>query len=355
MKLPNGYGAIMKLSGRRRKPYAVRITVGWTEDGKQIRKYLGYYKTRQEAIKALADYNENPFDLATREITFAELYEKWLTLKERGKQVTACNAAAFKSLSVLHNMAFVDIRKRHIQGIIDSSDLSFSSKQRMKVLCNQLFKYAIDQEIVTTNFAALVEMPPSEQSQIHIPFNSTELDTLWQNTDDSGVVIALILSYTGLRPAELAQIKTSDVDLENRYMRGGIKTAAGKNRIIPIAKKILPIINQLYNPSAEYLLASPLDNKPALTYARLVNHFWKRSSVLKSLPTKHLPHDGRHTCATLLANAEVPLETRQLILGHAARDITSRVYTHKTIQQLVDAIDRKTAKTKIEGMILCST
>lgn len=340
MKLPNGYGAIMKLSGRRRKPYAVRITTGWTDDGKQVRKYLGYYKTRQEAMKALADYNQNPFDLATREVTFAELYEKWLTLKDRGKQVTACNAAAFKSLSVLHNMAFIDIRKRHIQGVIDSSPLSHSSKSRMKVLCNQLFKYAIDQEIVTTNFAALVEMPPSEQSRIHNPFTPAELDTLWQNTDDSGAVIALILSYTGLRPAELAQIKTADVDLENRYMRGGLKTTASKNRIIPIAQKILPVIRRLYNPNAEYLLVSPIDNKSTLTYARLVNHFWKRSPLLKSLPVKHLPHDGRHTCATLLDNAEVPLKIRQLILGHAAQDVTNRVYTHKTIQQLVDAIDR---------------
>lgn len=272
MKLPNGYGTVTKLSGRRRKPYAARITTGWTEDGKQIKKYLGYYKTRQEAMKALADYNQNPFDLAAHEVTFAELYEKWLTLKERGKQVTACNAAAFKSLSALHNMVFADIRKRHIQGVIDSSSLSFSSKQRMKVLCNQLFKYAIDQEIVTTNFAALVEMPPSEQSQIHNPFTDEELNILWQNADDTGAQIALILSYTGLRPTELAQIKIADVDLENRYMRGGVKTAAGKNRIIPIAKKILPIINQLYNSSTEYLLASPVDNKPVLTYARFVNH-----------------------------------------------------------------------------------
>lgn len=75
----------MKLSGRRRKPYAVRITVGWADNGKQIRKYLGYYKTRQEAMKALADHNENPFDLATRDITFADL---WVNLKERSKAAT---------------------------------------------------------------------------------------------------------------------------------------------------------------------------------------------------------------------------------------------------------------------------
>ena len=56
MKLPNGYGAVVKLSGKRRKPYAARVTLKWTEDGKQIRKYLGFFRTRQEALKALANY-----------------------------------------------------------------------------------------------------------------------------------------------------------------------------------------------------------------------------------------------------------------------------------------------------------
>ena len=237
-------------------------------------------------------------------------------------------------LSSLHNMTFADIRKRHIQAVIDSSPLSHSSKSRMKVLCNKLFKYAIDQEIVTTNFAALVELPPAEQSEMHKPFTFAELDTL---TADIGARIALILCYTDLHPTELIQIKTADVNLENRYMRGGIKNASSKNRVIPIALKILPFIECLYTP---YLLLSPRDCKPVLGYDRFREHLWNNSPVLKSLPSKHTPHDGRHTCATLMDDADIPLKIKQLILGHSAQDITTRVYTHKTIQQLVDAIDR---------------
>ena len=29
MRLPNGYGGVVKLSGNRRRPYAARITTGW--------------------------------------------------------------------------------------------------------------------------------------------------------------------------------------------------------------------------------------------------------------------------------------------------------------------------------------
>lgn len=29
MRLPNGYGGVVKLSGKRRKPYAARVRAGW--------------------------------------------------------------------------------------------------------------------------------------------------------------------------------------------------------------------------------------------------------------------------------------------------------------------------------------
>ena len=58
MRNPNGYGSIIKLSGKRRKPFAVRVTIGWNNNGKQIYKYIGYYKTKQEADRQLVYYTE---------------------------------------------------------------------------------------------------------------------------------------------------------------------------------------------------------------------------------------------------------------------------------------------------------
>ena len=337
MKLPNGYGSVIKLGGKRRKPYAARITTSWSEDGKQGKKYLGYYKTRQEAMKALADYNENPFDLASREITFAELYERWCKVKYKDEPVPARYVAAYKKFTPLYDMPFHEIRKRHIQSVIDSFNLGHSAKSMMKWLCTMMYKYAIDQEIVTTNYASLVELPKAKQSEIHQPFTKEELKILWNNADDFGVRIALILCYSGLRPSELLQMKTADVNLQEKFMRGGIKTAASKNRLIPIADKILPFISEMYNPENEYLL---MRNGKPLYYEKFKYMFWKHNAVLNSLPTKHLPHDGRHTCATMMDDAEIPLKIRQLILGHTSTDITNRVYTHKTLQQLIDAINR---------------
>ena len=46
MKNPNGYGSVSKLSGKRRRPYIVRITAGFDMEGRQIMKTLGITKLR---------------------------------------------------------------------------------------------------------------------------------------------------------------------------------------------------------------------------------------------------------------------------------------------------------------------
>ena len=77
MRLPSGYGGIVKLSGRRRKPYAVRITAGWTDTGRQIYKYLDYFAKRTDALACLNEYNKNPYNVENRHISFNDLYKKW--------------------------------------------------------------------------------------------------------------------------------------------------------------------------------------------------------------------------------------------------------------------------------------
>jgi hypothetical protein len=61
IKLPNGYGTVYKLSGKRRNPYIARKTVGWETDEatkkvKQILKTIGYYKTKSEAFSSIKIY-----------------------------------------------------------------------------------------------------------------------------------------------------------------------------------------------------------------------------------------------------------------------------------------------------------
>ena len=83
MKLPNGYGSVYKLSGNRRKPYIAKKTIGFDDFGKQIFKPIGYYETKEEGLQALALYNNAPYNIDLKNITFSKLYEKWIN--RRGK------------------------------------------------------------------------------------------------------------------------------------------------------------------------------------------------------------------------------------------------------------------------------
>lgn len=333
MKQPNGYGGISKLKGRRRKPYAVRVTTGWTDEGKQIKKYLGYYATRREAIKALADYNENPFDLKESDAKFSEIYDRWTEKKYNGERPAAQCAACYNWFEPLHDKPFFSLRRKDLQACIDSCPRGAGTKQHMKSLVNQMYVWCIENELTNVNHAITLHVPAETRSEMHKPFSASDIDTLWANKEDHIAKLALILIYTGMRPAELMQMKNEDVHMEERYMRGGVKTEASKNRIIPIAEKIAPLISSLYDASQLYLVEAPR------TSDALCKRF-KYSALIKSLSEPHLPHDGRHTCATLLDNADVPLKIQQLILGHASKTITRRVYTHKTLEQLLEAINR---------------
>ena len=77
MRLPNGYGSVYKLSGKRRKPYAARKTIGWSDEGTQLFSIIGYYRTRQEAFQAIEEYNNDPYNLQVAKYTFTQIYEKW--------------------------------------------------------------------------------------------------------------------------------------------------------------------------------------------------------------------------------------------------------------------------------------
>ena len=78
MRNPNGYGTVVKLSGNRRRPYAVRKTAGFNEKGYPVYKNIGYAETKAEGLMILAEYNRNPYDIDLHKITVEEVYKNGL-------------------------------------------------------------------------------------------------------------------------------------------------------------------------------------------------------------------------------------------------------------------------------------
>ena len=75
MKNGNGTGNIYKMKDKRRKLWAVRVTTGYTLEGKQVRKYIGTYETKREAQESLFEYLKNP--KLYKKITFKAIIDLW--------------------------------------------------------------------------------------------------------------------------------------------------------------------------------------------------------------------------------------------------------------------------------------
>ena len=340
MKHPNGYGSIFKLSGKRRKPFAVRITAGWeikNGEAKQKYKYLGYYESRPDAMIALAEYNKDPYDIDNKKITFAEVFELWK--KEKYPKMSESNIRGYNSAyslsATLHNVAFKDIRKAHMQSVMDVTDKSPSTLKRVKTFYSQLYKFAIENDITEKNYSAYVEVPKRDTGSKKDPFSASEIKKLWDNIQRvENVDMALIMIFTGLRPSELISIENKNIYLDKRYLIAGLKTEAGKDRIIPINKKILPLIQGRMS-DKKYLFVNSLGNK--ITYDSFRKDRW--IPLMDQLKMNHRAHECRHTFATIMDNTGANKLSIKKIMGHASQDITDKVYTHKDINELLKAVD----------------
>lgn len=346
MKLPNGYGSVYKLSGKRRKPWAAYKTMDWIADTKtktahQKRKLIGTFATREQALSALGKYNSDPYEIGFTEApTFGEIYEKWSEdAFERlsDSQIRTYKIAA-KCVAPLWNVPMKDLRLTHLQRTLDRSGKNAPSARRIKTLYSKVFAHAVKHEVITPEKASIVKYVEvktgNPDAKPHKVFSKEEIDQLWKETDGYYSTFFLFLIYTGLRLEEALSLKKEDVHLDERYLDViASKTAAGV-RQVPIAEKVVPIVKALANTDSRFLIKG--ERAERITKANIYKpYYWKKISH----GLDHTPHDARHTCASLLADAGVDERIVRAIIGHAGHGITEKVYTHISLAAKLAAIN----------------
>lgn len=364
MRLPNGYGTICKLSGKRRKPYAVRISYREEQPNGSIkikRKYLAYFEKKENALAYLADYNNSaivPEHLKYyNQPTFAEIYLKWKEYRMSLK--SAPGPAAWKNYDIaynrykeLHQKKMISIKANDLQQIITANNVkSQSTVGNMRTIVKGMWKYAIANEFVDTDITQYITFEfTKSDTAIHTRFSDNEIKKLWDNLYViNNVDIILIYIYTGLRPQELLDIETENVFLDKKYMIGGMKTDAGRNRIIPLHDRIIPLIENRLSDNRKYLI----NNKYGRHYTRAVYHGSNFNVCMNNLNMIHRPHDTRYTFASLAENAGMNEICRKIIMGHSLvnetgtafktgdkNDVTKGIYTEKTIEELLTEINK---------------
>ena len=336
MRNPNGWGSVVKLKGNRRRPYYVRKTIGFNEKGHPIYAVLGYYATREEGMIALAEYNQFPYDLSFANITFKELYDKWL--QRDGVKIEKRSLYAFKSAanhcSRLFNVPYRTIKAYQMQQCIDECGFGYAVKNQIKNLFGKLDRYALEFDIIKKKNSELTHSAPITVAKEQIPFTADEINTLWEVSTESWVGSILFMLYTGFRITETLEILKSNVNIEEWTVKGGLKTVNGKNRIVPIHPRLRPIIlEQLEIPG---ITLFPSARHKVLETNKYYD-YW--NIIMERYNMHHNPHECRHTFRSLLDSAGANKVCIDLLMGHKSIGTGERVYTHKTLQELRDTIN----------------
>lgn len=156
-------------------------------------------------------------------------------------------------------------------------------------------------------------------------------------------VILTTLYATGMRRAELARLKVSDIDSARMviHVRQG---KGGKDRDVTLSPRLLEILRDYWKwrKPQVYLFPSllrPRSDKPitdkTIWYA--VREAARRAGIKKRIT----PHTLRHSWATHLLERGTDLKTIQVLLGHADLEATT-IYLHlsqRHLQSMTNPVD----------------
>ncbi len=328
----NGQGTVFK---DKNGTWVAECTIGWDdEDGKLVRRTRRKrgFATKNEALAYIPNMRQ---DLPQQDmnVKFKDLYKKWLdghTEKVTTSTIN-CYKSAYKYFSPLYYVEIAKIRTEHMQKCIDGCPHGTRTKENMKALGTSLWRYAMQLDIVDRNYAEYIYIKKEDQAE-KIAFSKAQIDTMWANVDRvPNIKYVLVLCYTGMRLSEMLGAMTENYDPAEGYFITGVKTNAGKNRVITISPKIRPFFADFGTGKHLFTDLSAKKFRGDLYYPAL------QALGLDALDDEgdhiYTPHCCRHTFATLMKNVNAPATDKQKLIGHAKFEMTAH-YTHTDIESL---------------------
>jgi integrase len=247
--------------------------------------------------------------------------------------------------------------------------LTGSTLQLHHTVLHSALKAAVMQDLLPRNPAALVIGKPhrreGHETMAHNCWEAVEakrfLDTAKAGTPQQAALYSLAID-TGARKAELCGLKWPDLDIEKRALsivRQLVKvgkagqlplfgpTKNGKSRLIDLDERTLELLRRhKAQQSAQRLLLGTSYQDHGLIFARdfgqplMMNNLGQRefAQLIEEAQVKRITFHGlRHTCATLMLQAGVPVKVVSERLGHKRIEITLNIYAHALPSMQQDA------------------
>jgi integrase len=220
------------------------------------------------------------------------------------------------------------LRVTHVQTMVNDlrrQGLSPRVVNQTLKLVRQALRYAVGTRMIDHNPAEHVKsVPVTNGADVAMTADEAKAVLAVANDDTLAALWWLAIKY-GLRIGELLDLRWADVDNDELHVRRS-KTAAGTRTLplIPEAKRVLQNHrrSQAVHSIDGYVFCRA-DGRPI--DERRIGERW--AELLTDAGVEHRRfHATRHTAATLLLEAGVPLEVVSAILGHANLAITADTY-----------------------------
>ena len=341
MKLPNGYGSIYKMSGKRRNPWVFAVTDDYVLDigsKRARRKYriVETFATRAEAWKFATEYNESASDKF--DFTLKQIYDEWSAkyFEKVSKNTEISRRASYAKIRKYEGMRFRDISTGMWQDAVDQSG-DFSVQQKVRSLISLLCEYAMKYNVVNKNHAELLVISGGKKITRKDLSDDDLLRVIHGAAD--GIPYAdciLILCLTGLRIEEFCTLTVGRYNIVDQYIQHGNKTEAGRRKVVPVHPMIQPYMAKWVAKGGQTIFCRP-DGRPYSTRAFREGPF--RQAVDALGIRKITPHECKHTFASLLDRANARESDIAALLGHTRYDTSLENYIHKRLPDLRRAVN----------------
>lgn len=340
----NGEGSVYKLGGtqKRSRPWYA------TYKGKSLGRT---FATRGEAEKALEQMiaTTHP-DLYM--YTLEDVYNAWSEVAYRDMGVSSLKGYKLSWKYVpdtLRKKLARDVRTDDFQALIDElqqeQGLSDSSVNKIKSLYSQLCKWMQQRDLILQNYSLFLKIQKTEHREPK-PFTLDEIasiNALAKGPDNDRMTqaarLTMIMIFTGVRIGEMFGLLTSGVHLDEPipYIQGGIKTAAGRDRVVPVHAQILPYLRFFWERADSELLISGYcgQQKPngwrANDYAKMLKHLGIEYKV---------PHNTRKTMSTQSAMSGMSQTALLKIMGWTDVAVANKYYIAPDVAMLAEQMDK---------------
>jgi len=308
--------------------------LGYSDTGKRIYKRKSGFRTRMEALDYIPTMRQERIE-ASSDKTVEECFESACGRFEGSERTLKIYGYSFKRrFAMLADYPVRYIQPMDWQRIIDSmkqEGLSHAYRAQALQIIHMIDRQAVLEGIIPSPRSSAVAAGKLDRKVYHVALTPEEIQR-HRNLADEGdetAMIACILIMTGMRVNELLTLPTASYNREGKYLVGGLKTASGRNRVIPLASACVPYVDHFADKGNALLIGfgySTLKRRLPVFYQE---HGWP----------VHTAHDYRRTFATQMKTVSAPESDKLAIIGHANIEMT-QYYQDSRAEELRKIVDQ---------------